>query len=104
MSKMSDMAQTIEELKNAAAVISDAADYLSKMFSGEAPAEAKETAKEPEAKPALTLEEVRSVLADKSRAGHTAEVRELLKKYGAAKLSEVDAKHYEALLRDAEVL
>jgi len=64
----------------------------------------KETAKEPEAKPALTLEEVRSVLADKSRAGHTAEVRELLKKYGAAKLSEVDAKHYEALLRDAEVL
>ena len=56
MSKMSDMAQTIEELKNAAAVISDAADYLSKMFSGEAPAEAKETAKEPEAKPALTLE------------------------------------------------
>lgn len=39
------------------------------------------------AKPALTLEEVRAVLADKSRAGHTAEIRELLKKYGASKLS-----------------
>ena len=30
--------------------------------------------------------------------------RELLKKYGAAKLSAVDAKHYPALLADAEVL
>ena len=55
-------------------------------------------------KPTLTLEEVRAVLADKSRAGHTAEIRELLKKYGASKLSLVDPKHYEALLRKAEVL
>ena len=31
-------------------------------------------------KSTLTLEEVRAVLADKSRAGHTAEIRELLKK------------------------
>jgi len=67
---------------------------------------AAETAEVPAApaKPALTLEEVRAVLADKSRAGHTAEIRELLKKYGASKLSLVDPKHYEALLREAEVL
>ena len=52
----------------------------------------------------MTLEEVRAVLADKSRAGHTAEIRELLKKYGASKLSLVDPKHYEALLREVEVL
>ena len=55
-------------------------------------------------KSTLTLEEVRAVLADKSRAGHTAEIRELLKKYGASKLSFVDPKYYEALLREAEVL
>ena len=42
---------------------------------------------EPEEKP-LTLEEVRAVLAEKSRAGHTEEVRELLNKHGADKLSE----------------
>ena len=59
---------------------------------------------EKKTKPALTLEEVRAVLADKSRTGHTAEIRELLKKYGASKLSLVDPKHYEALLREAEVL
>ena len=58
---------------------------------------------EPEEKP-LTLEEVRAVLAEKSRAGHTAEVRELLNKHGADKLSEIDPAEYAALLAEAEVL
>ena len=44
------------------------------------------------------------MLANKSRAGHTAEVRKLLKKYGGSKLSQIDPANYEALLRDAEVL
>ena len=57
-----------------------------------------------DAKPAVTLEQVRAVLADKSRAGHTAAVRALLEKHGATKLSQVDPKNFEALLRDAEVL
>lgn len=33
MSRMSDMAQTIEDLRSAAAAISDAADWLTKTFS-----------------------------------------------------------------------
>ena len=52
----------------------------------------------------MKLENVRAVLAEKSRAGHTAAIRTLLQKYGAYKLSAVDPKHYEALLKDAEVL
>ena len=35
MSKMSDMAMTIEELRKAAAAINDAADWLAKQFSAE---------------------------------------------------------------------
>lgn len=58
---------------------------------------------EPEEKP-LTLEEVRVVLAEKSRFGHTEEVRELLAKHGADKLSEIDPAEYVALLAEAEVL
>ena len=103
MSKMSDMAQTIEELRTAAAAITDAANWLAQQFSDagdmEPPTEPK-----PDKKPALTLEQVRAVLADKSRAGHTAAIRDLLQKYGASKLSQVDPNNYEALLRDAEVL
>ena len=73
---------------------------------------AKNTAKK-DAKPAekqepeeklLTLEAVRAVLAEKSRSGHTEEVRELLAKHGADKLSEIDPAEYAALLAEAEVL
>ena len=106
MSKMSDMAMTIEELRNAVAAINDAANWLAQQFSSDDKQHSKNIAAKPEkkTKPALTLEEVRAVLTDKSRAGHTAEIRKLLKKYGASKLSLVDPKHYEALLREAEVL
>lgn len=54
--------------------------------------------------PTVTLEQVRAVLADKSRDGYTAEVRGLLEKHGAAKLSEIDPAKYGALLADAEEL
>jgi len=53
---------------------------------------------------AITLEKVRAMLAEKSHDGYTAEVRGLLQKYGAEKLSGVESKHYAALLKDAEVL
>lgn len=106
MSKMNDMAMTIEELRNAATAINDAANWLAQQFSSDDKQQNRNIAakQENKTKHALTLEEVRAVLADKSRAGHTAEIRELLKKYGASKLSLVDPKHYEALLREAEVL
>lgn len=57
----------------------------------------------PDAKP-LTLEQVRAVLAEKSRAGHTSEVKALLIKHGADKLSDIEPAEYPALLAEAEVL
>lgn len=107
MSKMAEMAQTIEELRTAAASINAAADWLYQQFSGDDNSKQqhfKSAAKKEEPKPELKLEDVRAVLAEKSRAGHTAEVRALLKKYGAAKLSEIDPANYEALMKDAEVI
>ncbi len=65
---------------------------------------AKKTPNAEAEKKTLTLEEVRAVLAEKSRAGYTAEVKELLNKHGADKLSEIDPAEYSALLADAEVL
>ncbi len=99
MSKMSEMAATIEELRNAATAINQAANWLAEQFSSNEP--------EPESAPAdpvLTLEAVRAVLADKSRAGFTAQIRSLLQKHGAAKLSEIDPSHYADLLKEAEGL
>ena len=92
---MSDMAMTIEELRAAAAAIREAADWLAETFSSEAP---------PATEPSLTLEEVRAILAEKSRAGYTAQVKALLQTHGAATLSGVDPSEYNALIRETEAL
>jgi len=49
----------------------------------------------------LTLVEVRSVLAEKSRSGFTDQVRGLLEKYGAPRLSEIDPARYQNLMDEA---
>lgn len=95
MSKIKEMKITIDELRNTALIINEIADGLAEKFGA---------VENSEKKPVLTLEEVRTVLAEKSRNGFTAEIKELLKKYGASKLSEVDSKNYEALLKDTEEL
>ena len=121
MSQMSEMAQTIEDLRIAAATIKEAADWLAQQFSAPAEEQPAEDApaedstaedlpaqdlpvEEPqvEAPTEIKLEQIRAVLADKSRAGHTAAIRELLKKYDATKLSQVDPKHYAAILKETE--
>lgn len=91
------MNETIEMLRKCAAAISDTADRLAEQFEGIEPAV-------PPAEPALTLEAVRAVLADKSRNGYTAEVRELLQKHGADRLSQIPPERYRSLLLEAEVL
>ena len=73
------------------------------------PTPAEEVKEEAPARPrqpekAVTLEEVRAVLAAKSAAGKNAEVKSLISKYGADKLSAVEPGCYAALLKDAEVL
>ena len=62
--------------------------------------EVKEEPKERQEKQ-LTLVEVRAVLADKSRSGFTEQIRGLLEKYGAPKLSEIDPSRYQNLMDEA---
>ena len=53
---------------------------------------------------AVSVEEIRAVLAQKSQDGKSKEIKELLGKYGAAKLSAVKQEDYPALLQEAKVL
>lgn len=100
MGKMSELSLLLDEYREANRRAAELADEISAMLTDtEPPAhEAHE-----EAKP-LTLEEVRAMLADKSKDGFTAQIRELLKKYGADRLSAIDPANYRALLTDAEGL
>lgn len=66
--------------------------------------EAAEPPKELPEKKAVSLEQVRAVLAQKTQLGFTKDVKALLTKYGASKLSDVAPEHYEVLMRDAEEL
>ena len=101
MGRISELELAIKDLRSAAATINEVANTLAEMFSTTAD-EAPDAATP--AEPQLTLEQVRAVLADKSRMGFTAEIRTLLQKYGAPKLSGIDPTHYEALVAEAEVL
>ena len=99
MSKMSELDLCVGELRSTAQSLNTVADSLTALFSGSESKSSVQSTSKP-----LTLEEVRAVLAEKSRNGHTAKIRELLEKHGAAKLSEIDPKNYAALLAEAEVL
>jgi hypothetical protein len=52
-------------------------------------------------KPEVTLEMVRTALAEKSREGHREAVLALLKKYGAERLSAIAPENYADLLAEA---
>ena len=96
MSNMSELATIKAELLSCSTVLKSIADNLREIAN---------TWDEPEpapAVPSLTLADVRAVLAQKSVEGYTTKLHDLLHKYGAEKLSQVDAKHYAAMLAEAE--
>lgn len=52
----------------------------------------------------VSVEDIRAVMAQKSQDGKSKEIKELLGKYGVAKLSAVKQEDYPALLQEAKVL
>lgn len=61
----------------------------------------KELSKDEAPKPKQpTLEEVREAMAQKNREGHREEVKAVLLKYGAKKLTSLDEKHYADVLKE----
>ncbi len=104
----SDKAQRLgDDLARIAASIAEIAEELKAMGTPghDTPEEGNdETPPAPEAPQPVTMEQVRAVLAEKSRDGHTAAVRELILRHGANKLSEVAPAEYAALLAEAEGL
>ena len=100
MSKIQEMQEAINQLKECATALTETANFLAETFnsSEETPVVA------PPKEKALTLEDVRGVLANKSRGGKTTEVKALITSFGADKLSSVNPSDYAELLKKAEVL
>lgn len=111
MGKTSELSILIDELNNCGETLIGISQSLSELFSSadenqksDEPITVTEEQSKTDEEKVLTLEEVRAVLAEKSRAGFTAQIREILVKHGAEKLSAVNPSEYEALLKEVEVL
>ena len=93
MSKMSELSQVIDEMVSCGENLIQAAKALKDIFSSTE-----------EEKKSVSLEDVRAVLAEKSRRGFTEEVKEIILKHGADRLSSIDPSEYESILSEAEVI
>lgn len=106
MCKTKLLLDVVSDMRSLAASIQMVAEAMAGNNSTEAQQPKKSTpaTEHKQAPKPVTLEEVRAVLAEKSHDGFTAEVRTLLEKHGAKKLSEIDPANYAALLADAEAM
>ena len=124
MSTMSEISALLDEIKSCGNTLISIYDELHNLIDSKEPDEEKpktktrkkrtkteeapETVLEeqpPEEPPKpLTFEEIQTAFGMKSRDGYTAEVKALITKYGAKKLSEIDPADYPALMKELEVI
>jgi len=95
--KLVNVANLLKDLTMA--VVAVAEEFGEVKVETKAPAEEKPK-EEPVKK--YSMEDVRKVLAEKSSAGFTAEVRALLEKHGGAKLSAIAETEYAAIMEEAK--
>lgn len=105
MGKISELELAIKDLRTAASTINDVANTLAELLGGKE-TESSAPAVEVTPKKELTLDEVSTTLTAIARISkaHSEKLRDAIRKFGVTKLSELDAKHYEALLAEAEVI
>lgn len=113
MDKMIEMINALNALTKAVAALTEKItkeylDTFETIYDPETDEPQVETQKEqpaPEQKTeTVTFVQLRSRLSEISRSGHTQEVKELIAKYGAEKLSDLAESDYAAVLAEAEGL
>lgn len=111
MSKMSELSQILDDMIACGENMIQAANALKEIFSSteEFPAPAAKVDKPKKTKempPAKTYEfaDVRKAFSAKSHEGYTEQVKALITRYGAGKLSDIKKEDYPALMSDLEVI
>ena len=112
MSKTKLLLNVVEDVRsliNCSQTLADDLQELCEVFSGNenivstSKSGLNETSAEDETNEStITLEEVRTVLAKLAQDGKQAELKALIGKYGAKRLSEVESKYYSSILKEAE--
>ena len=106
MSKMSELSQALDELVSCGEGMIRAANALRNMYTAEEPPVSQEEITPAEAVNTKTCSfaDVRKAFSAKSHAGFTEQVKALIAKYGADKLSGVKEADYPALSADLEAI
>ena len=113
MSKMSELSLVLDELITCGENMIKAANTLKEIFSSTteettaAPAVKTDKPAEPVAEPPVKTYEftdVRKAFSAKFHDGYTEQVKALITKYGASKLSDIKKEDYPALMSDLEVI
>ncbi len=105
MSKMSELSQVLDELAACGERLIQTANAIRDIFTAEPDEQPKtEPGTEPKAEEPqkYTFTDVRKAFSAKSHAGYTEQVKALIGKYGAAKLSDVKEEDYPVLMADLE--
>ena len=92
---MENLSERLDELRTCGETIISIAEALKELLP------AKES---PKGTPPLTLEDVRHELALLAQSGFSQEIKELIARHGASRLSDVDASQYATLLAEAKGL
>lgn len=102
MSKMSELSLVLDEMITCGENMIKAVNALKEIFSSSI----EETTGAPVVKTDKPYEftDVRKAFSAKSHEGYTEEVKDLITKYGASKLSDIKKEDYPALMSDLEVI
>ena len=101
---INDTAKALTNLSKVLVAVAEQTEGIPAKEAVNIPAKKEEKKTEPKEEATVTIEQVRAVLAEKSQAGLTAEVKSLLESFGANKLSAVKAEDYAAVLAAAKEL
>lgn len=113
MNKMMELHGAVEgvitNMRNLADSLQAVAEILSdfkstEVIESESVTQIPAKATKPKKEKVYALEDVRGVLAEKSQNGLTAEVKELITKFGGNKLSDINPSKYAELIKEAEEL
>ena len=106
MSKVKLLLDMVEDLRLLADSLQSVADSIQKNTAAqeEVPAQPVDDMPTKPAEPQITIDQVRTLLAEKSGEGKTQAVKALLYKYDAGKLSGVKPEDYAALMEEARKL
>ena len=100
MGKMSDLDLQIRELRSCGETIIEIANTLAGMFYSRR----QRMRRRRRSRKRSPLEEVRHRMTVIAQAGYSAEVKALITKYGARKLSDIAPSKFEGLLKEADAL